>query len=94
MILEIIELRTIDRKKIIMNSRLMDLILNFEKEKLITKKKSIKLYCNATISTDLSIHIIHFQNSLDTNDLFISHQIRNLLDKWGLINYTIWKEEK
>ncbi len=97
MVLEIIELRTIKRDDLLKESRLLDLISLFEKvnEKPInTNNRPFKIYINAEISTDVSIHINHSQNFLSDSDKSIVYQIKTLLGKWGLVNQTIWKEEQ
>ncbi len=95
MILEIIELRTLMREDLLRESRLLDLISYFEKENLRKNNNlSFQIYINAAISTDLSIHINHSQNSWSDSDMSFVYQIKTFLEKWGLVNHTIWKENK
>ena len=91
--LEIIELRTTDRDKALSGSRICEIIETIGAGWEAEQGMRIKVYTSAIIKSDISIHIMHSKDSLNEKDYLLSHQIRTLLEEWGLVNHTIWKEE-
>jgi hypothetical protein len=86
--LEIIELRTVDTKRELLESRLKELIDEVDME---AKKQVIKAYSHATIDTDFSIHL--FQDSILENfGSQLGLRLASALREFGLVNHSIWIE--
>ena len=93
-ILEIIQLRTHEREKVLG-------LYNFEKQleefkqsgKNILIPHSVMIYEHQNIRTDLSVHI-SYKNVMPHNPKpSFGFLIQVMLKDWGLVNYSIWKQE-
>jgi hypothetical protein len=89
-ILEIIEIRSV-RENIFEKINLADLI---QSAKTDIKPGEIKLYRHKHIDSDFSLHLFYESDpdmsKLNTFGLHLS----SLLKEWGLINHSVWIEEK
>jgi hypothetical protein len=86
--LEIIELRAVRIDRTLLKQKIA--LLKDE-----TKCKiSIKIYKNARVETDWSIHLLHESELLDPIGSEIALRMKDILKELGMINYGIWEEEK
>ncbi len=88
MILERIDLRTIRRQQILKDPELNVLLANNGSH----KQMEIVCYIHETVPTDLSIHIMHHQSA--NFDVSHGNQIKKVLERWGLIHYSLWRDQK
>ena len=51
----------------------------------------MKIYCNANIDSDLSIHLLHNSDNAN-NKSPLSLQLVSALKEFGLVNHSVWVE--
>jgi len=87
--LEIIELRSVDSNRELLESQLQNLINELDKE---TKKQAIKAYSRLMIDTDFSIHLFHDSKKVENNGSPLGLRLASVLKEFGLVNHSIWIE--
>lgn len=87
--LEIIELRSADSNRAVLESQLQNLINKVNKE---SKHKSIKVYSHTTVETDFSIHLLHDSKEADIGGSPLGLHLASALKKFGLVNHSVWVE--
>jgi hypothetical protein len=88
-VLEIIEIRSVRGKNIFEKLDLADLI---QSTKIAIKPGEIKLYRHKHIDSDFSLHLFYESDMLKQNTFGL--HLSSLLKEWGLINHSVWIEEK
>ncbi len=87
--LEIIELRSVDSNRELLESKLQKLIDQVDKEK---KKQRIMAYTRVLIDTDFSIHLFHDSNKVENSGSSLGLRLASALKEFGTINHSIWIE--
>ena len=87
--LEIIELRSVDSNRELLESQLQKLINEVDKE---TKKQAIKAYSRVMIDTDFSIHLFHDSKKRENSGSQLGLRLASALKEFGLVNHSIWIE--
>ncbi len=87
--LEILELRTVDRNRELLELQLQKLINEVAKE---TEKLAIKTFSSAMINTDFSIHLFHDTKKVENNGSPLGLHLVSALKEFGLVNHSIWIE--
>lgn len=87
--LEIIELRSIDCNRELLESQLKKLIIEVDRE---TKKQAIKAYSRVMIDTDFSIHLFHDSKKVANSGSPLGLRLTSALKEFGLVNHSIWME--
>ncbi len=87
--LEIIELRSVESNRELLESQLQKLINEVDKE---TKKQAIKVYSHTTVETDFRIHLLHDSKEADISGSPLGLHLASALKKFGLVNHSIWIE--
>lgn len=87
--LEIIELRSVDSNRELLESQLQKLTNDLDKE---TKKQAIKAYSRVMIDTDFSIHLFHDSKKVETSGSQLGLRLASALKEFGLVNHSIWIE--
>ncbi|NIS53227.1 MAG: hypothetical protein GWN94_19330 [Phycisphaerae bacterium] len=87
--LEIIELRSVDSNRELLESKLQKLIDQVDKEK---KKQRIMAYTRVLIDTDFSIHLFHDSNKVENSGSPLGLRLASALKEFGTINHSIWIE--
>ncbi|MFC2084834.1 hypothetical protein ACFLS9_07235 [Bacteroidota bacterium] len=87
--LEIIELRSVDSNRNLIESHLQKLINEVDKE---TKKQAIKVYSRVMIDTDFRIHLVHDSDEVSYNGSQLGLYLASALKEYGLVNHNIWIE--
>ncbi len=82
MILEIIELRTAERDKVILE------LEHIMPEWIMPST----LFINTTVSTDLSIHLRYHREQSGSETQLPGAQIKDYLNKWGLVHHSVWQD--
>lgn len=85
--LEIIELRSVDSNRELLESKLQKLIDQVDKEK---KKQRIMAYTRVLIDTDFSIHLFHDSNKVENSGSSLGLRLASALKEFGTINHSIW----
>jgi len=87
--LEIIELRSVESNRELLESQLQKLINEVDKE---TKKQAIKVYSHTTVETDFRIHLLHDSKEADISGSPLGLHLASALKKFGLVNHSVWVE--
>ncbi len=87
--LEIIELRSVDSNRELLESKLQKLIDQVDKEK---KEQRIMAYTRVLIDTDFSIHLFHDSNKVENSGSSLGLRLASALKEFGTINHSIWIE--
>ena len=87
--LEIIELRTADSNRELLESRLQEVIDEAKEE---MEHQSIKIYTHAVLNTDFSIHLFHESNMAEQFGSRLGVRLASALKEFGLVNHSIWIE--
>ena len=85
--LEIIELRTADSNRLLLEEQLKKLITEVSKE---AKRRKILVYHRVQINTDFSIHLFHESDNMDSSVSPLGLQIASNLKSYGLVNHSVW----
>ena len=86
---EIIELRTADSRRELLESKLLKLINQAEKE---MKTKAFRSYRRAVVDTDFSIHLFHDSKKVEKCGSPLGLRIASALKAFGLVNHRVWVE--
>ena len=87
--LEIIELRSAESNRELLESQLQKLINEVDKE---TKKHTIKAYSRVMLDTDFSILLFHDSIEVEKNGSQLGLHLSSALKVFGLVNHSIWNE--
>ena len=87
--LEIIELRSVESNRELLESQLQKLINEVDRE---TKKQAIKVYSRVIVDTDFRIHLFHNSNKIDNSGSPLVLRLASALKEFGLVNHSIWVE--
>ena len=87
--LEIIELRTVDSDRELLESHLQELVQQVDKE---TQMQTIKTYRRVMLDTDLSIHLFHDSKNVERNGSPLGLRLASSLKEFGLVNHSVWTE--
>lgn len=87
--LEVIELRSADRNNELIESRLNNLINEFDKK---NKSQAIKVYCRVMIDTDFSIHLLNDSKNPDHGGSRLGLHLASALKAFGMVNHSVWIE--
>ncbi|MBN2440235.1 MAG: hypothetical protein JXJ04_02790 [Spirochaetales bacterium] len=93
-IVEIIELRTMERDKILRTLNFHSLMKGFttgNPDKV--HPDSLFLFRHMSIDTDISLHVFYKDLKEKQPKLYFGLMLKNLLTDWGLVNYSIWEQE-
>lgn len=88
--LEIIELRSTDRNRGVLESQLQKLTNEVNNER---ERRAIKVYSRIAIESDFSIHLFHESKEADINGSSLGLHLVSTLKELGLINHSVWTEE-
>jgi len=88
--LEIIELRSDGKNIKMIGPEIAELI---DKLNRGIDKPKIKLFINATVENDFSVHIPHDSKSPDAYGSPIGLQLISILKEFGLTHHSIWIEQ-
>jgi hypothetical protein len=94
-VLEIIELRTIERDEVLK-------IFDFQRQLAEYKKLSLGallpytlgVYEHESISTDLCIHILYREKTNEKTGPEFGLILGELLKDWGSVNYSVWRQNE
>ncbi|MBW2034844.1 MAG: hypothetical protein JRI94_14910, partial [Deltaproteobacteria bacterium] len=56
--------------------------------------KEIKLYCHASIDTDLSVHLYWEGGDADIHGSALALRLASALEEFGRVNHTVWIEDQ
>jgi hypothetical protein len=87
--LEVIELRSVNCNKELLESQLLELIDEVEKA---ASKQTIKSYRRVMIDTDFSIHLCHDSTEGENRASPLGLRIASALEEFGMVNHSIWIE--
>ena len=87
--LEIIELRSVDRDRVLNELDLMSLVAELEQG---SWPKEIKIYVHGTVETDMSVNLIYDSESVDTRGSSLGLRLVSTLREFGLVNHSVWVE--
>jgi len=89
--MEIITLRTADTKG---KQAAQDLLAQVDRPGADTRQQGFKLYHNAEVETDLSIHIEWNSETNGQGKSPLGVELAHALKGFGLVNHSVWIEEK
>jgi hypothetical protein len=87
--LEIIELRTVNSDRELLESHLQELIQQVDKE---TQMQTIKTYRRVMLDTDLSFHLFHDSKNVERNGSPLGLRLASRLKEFGVVNHSVWTE--
>jgi len=87
--LETIELRSIEGNRKTLESQLLKLINEVNRE---LKKEAIKVYTRVTINTDFCIHLFHDSKKAEDSGSQLGLHLASTLKALGLVNHSVWIE--
>ena len=87
--LEIIELRSVDRDRVLNELDLMSLVAEADPG---LKPQELKMYVHGTVETDMSINLIHDSESVETRGSSLGLRLVSTLREFGLVNHSVWVE--
>jgi hypothetical protein len=85
--LEIIELRAVRIDQDVVQEQ----VGQFLKQR--KNKNVVRIYINARVKTDWSIHVQHNKEPIETQGSDVCRQLKEILKEWGLVNYSIWGKQ-
>lgn len=88
--LEIIEIRAVGSQRELVESQLKNLIDEFSCE---SNLKALKVYRNAMVESDLSIHLFHDSKTVVRGCSPVCSSLVSSLRDYGLTNHTVWIEQ-
>ena len=88
--LEIIELRSIERDRALLEIDLPNLMAEVDQE---VKPQGFKLYKHGTLETDLSIHLLYDCEVTNIRKSPLGLRLASALGEFGLVNHTLWFEK-
>jgi hypothetical protein len=87
--IEVIGIRSADRNREILESKLQRLIDEMGEE---GKKQVIMAYRRVLINTDFSIHIHHDSKNVQNGGSRLGLYLVNALKEFGMVNHSMWIE--
>jgi hypothetical protein len=87
--LEMIELRSVECHRELLESQLQQLMHDVNKE---TDAQAIKAYHRIMIDTDVSIHLVHESTRAEQNGSPLGMRLASNLREFGLVNHSVWVE--
>ncbi len=87
--LEIIELRSVDRDRVLNE---LDLISLVDEADPGSKLQESKLYVHGTVETDMSVNLIYDSENVDTRGSPLGLRLTSTLREFGLVNHSVWVE--
>lgn len=87
--LEIIEMRSVDGDKDVLELHLEKLITEVEIE---MHGKRFKSYRRVTVETDFSIHLFHETEQIEKCGSELGLRLAAALKEFGMVNHSIWME--
>ncbi len=87
--LEIIELRSVNSNRELLESTMQKLIVEVEKE---AKRQELRAYSRVMMNTDFSIHLYHDSKKEEINGSQLGLCLASSLKEFGLINHSVWVE--
>ena len=87
--IEVIQLRSVDSNRELLESQLKKLIDKVNKE---SKMQTIKSYVRVLIDTDFSIHLFHDSKKVENSGSPLGLRLASALKEFGLVNHSIWIE--
>ena len=87
--IELIQLRSVNSNRKLLESKLQRIILEVDKKR---KKKAIVAYSRASIDTDFSIHILHESKKVEDGGSRLGLSLVAALKEFGLVHHSIWIE--
>ena len=87
--LEIIELRSVDRDRVLNELDLMSLVAELDTG---SKPQAIKMYIHGTIETDMSVNLIYDSENVDTRGSPLGLRLVSTLKEFGLVSHSVWVE--
>jgi len=87
--IEVIQLRSVDSNRELLESQLRKLIDEVNKE---SKMQTIKSYGRVLIDTDFSIHLFHDSKKVENSGSPLGLRLASALKEFGLVNHSIWIE--
>lgn len=87
--LEIIELRSVDRDRVLNELDLMSLVDEADPG---SKLQESKLYVHGTVETDMSVNLIYDSENVDTRGSPLGLRLTSTLREFGLVNHSVWVE--
>ena len=87
--LEIIELRSVESNRELLESQLQELMDDVDKE---IHKYAIKAYRRVMIDTDVSIHLVHDSKNVERSGSPLGLRLASSLKEFGLVNHHVWIE--
>ena len=85
--LEIIELRSVESNRTLLESQLQSLINEVNQE---ARQQKIKVYSHITVETDFSIHLYHDSKEADISGSPLGQRLASALKEFGLVNHSVW----
>ncbi len=55
---------------------------------------SVKVYCQATIDTDMSIHLLFEATRPEVQPSALGQRLASALKEFGLVNHSVWIEQE
>ena len=87
--IEIIELRSVNSNRDLLNQELKHLIKELKQE---AKQQAISVYSHIAVDSDFSIHLLHNSNDANVNGSPLGVQLVSSLKSFGLVNHSVWVE--
>lgn len=87
--LEIIELRTAESNRVLLDTQMQKLIDDVARE---MSRESIKTYCRVMLDTDFSIHLFHDSMDESRTGSKLGLYLASTLKEFGLVNHSVWVE--
>ena len=87
--LEIIELRSVESSRKLIEEQLQSLLNEFGME---SKKQEMNVYRRVMIDTDIRIHLLHDSKKVKNSGSRLGLRLVSALKPFGLVNHSIWIE--
>ena len=87
--LEIIELRSVEKNRELLQAELKKLINEVDNE---ARKEAVLVYHRIMLDTDFSIHLLHDSKNVENSGSPLGLHIVSSLKSYGLVNHSIWVE--
>ena len=87
--IELIQLRSVEGNRGILESELRRLIKDVDGER---KKQVVMAYRRVSIDTDFSIHIFHASKNIEDGGSRLGMRLVAALKEFGLVHHSIWME--
>lgn len=88
-LLEIIELRSVEINRNVLEKELKGLVTDLIK---VEEVQNVKIYSRLRIDTYFSVHLFHDSEEIDVSGSSLGLRLASTLKDFGLVNHTIWAE--